>query len=65
LPNGILRLLDIGKSKSSTEREWFAEREREKGNDLFKVFSLENIETFLSIKIVYINDININNKIIK
>jgi hypothetical protein len=28
--------LDIGKSKSTTEREWFAEREREKGNDLLK-----------------------------
>ncbi|XP_073391108.1 uncharacterized protein [Physcomitrium patens] len=30
------RLLSIGKSKSMVERKWFAEREREKGNDLFK-----------------------------
>jgi hypothetical protein len=34
---GRIRLLSIGKSKSMTERQWFAEREREKGNDLFHV----------------------------
>jgi hypothetical protein len=35
----ISRLLALAKSKSIIEREWFAEREREKGNDLFKAES--------------------------